>query len=382
MYSLFLIVCVLLALALSVIFVFITARRFSLPVIPVIVLFTIGFVVSVLVSNLVFSLLIGEPGFILTDNRSILGGGFSWTAVAFAILLVLRKPIESTDEQETTTDGFDASSHSTAWVIWTLIGYGLASVGVASFCATIADLFIFFIYGLVDLLPITNLLIWIAATIYVLVCTIASYFIFQFLLQRKAKTIRQILYSEITNLPAQSGQEMIPHKNMSNRKLWLSGCLGCIISVCLILGAVAGYVLYVSNQPYPLDGKVSLPSTVKQGGKFDFVITLTNPTTEPVFINHIVLSDSLGAPTILNGASIVSVEPDMDVEAIYTNSFQYSYFREIKPGETQTVIFHMRAKNIGVYYEDVGVYAKDPLRSDPAFLTAFQFTGIKIEITP
>lgn len=382
MFSLFLVVCVLLALAAAVIFVFVTSRRFSLPAIPVIMLFTIGFVLSVIVSNLVFSVFIGEPGFILTDNRSILGGGFGWTAVTFTTLLVLRKPIESTDQQESATVGFEASRHGAAWVVWTLIGYGLASIVVASFCASIADLSVFFLYGLVSLQPIPNLLIWIASTVYVLVCVVASCFVFQFLLQRKAKTIKTILYSETTNLTSQYEQGKIPRKTTSNKTLWLSGCLGSIIFVCLLLGAAAGYILYEANQPFLLDGKVSLPSTVKQGDKFDFVITLTNSTTESVFIKHIVLSDSLGAPTILNGAPIVSVEPDMDVEAIYTNSFQYSYFREIKPGETQVVIFHMQAENTGVFYEDVGVYARDPLRSDPAFLNAFQFAGVTIEITP
>ena len=383
MFSLFLVVGVLLGLALSVALVFITARRFSLPSIPVIVLFTVGFLISVVVSNLLFSVLIGEPGFILTDNRSILGGAFGWAAVALATVLVLRKPVPSTSEPGTTTDGFEASERGAAWVIWTLLGYGLASVAAASVCASIADLLVFFAYGLVGgLEPVPEFVIWIAATVYILVCTIAAYLIFQFLLQRKAKTFQQILSSEITALPPQIGQAIVPRNNKSNRNLWLSGCLGCVTAGCLVIGAVGGYILYQSNRPYPLDGNVSVPTTVKQGDEFDFVIILTNPTTEPIFIKHIVLSDSLGAPTIWNAASIVSIEPDMDVEAIYTNSFQYSYFREIQPGETQTVVFHLRAENIGTYYEDVGVYARDPLHSEPAFINAFQFLRAMLEITP
>ena len=383
MYSLFLIICVLLAFTLSAAFVFITARRFSLPVIPVILLFTIGFVLSVAVSNLVFSLLMGEWSFILTENRSILGGAFSWAAIALAILLVLRKPTEATNDQQTTTDGSKTPRRGATSVIWTLLGYGSASVVAASICATIADLLVFFLYGSVGgVLPVPDFLIWIAATVYVLVCTIASYFIFGFLLQRKAKIFKQVLYAEITNSPAQIGQEMIPQRNTSSRNLWISGCLGSIMFVCLIFGAVGGYILYESTRPYPLDGKVSVPTTVKQGDEFDFVITLTNSTTEPIFIKHIVLSDSLGAPTLWSGASIVRIEPDMVVEAIYTNSFQYSYFREIQPGETQTVIFHMRAENTGVYYEDVGVYARDPLHSEPVFINAFQFTAAQVEIKP
>jgi hypothetical protein len=132
-----------------------------------------------------------------------------------------------------------------------------------------------------------------------------------------------------------------------------------------------------------LNGELAFPSTVKKDDKFDFVVTLTNPTTNPIFINHIVLHRSSG-PSLLDGATVTGVEPEMNFEILVTsrNDMQYSYFREIKPGETQTVIFHMKALNPGIYYLNLGVYAKDPLLPPPAFFHAFHYIDAKIEIMP
>jgi hypothetical protein len=133
----------------------------------------------------------------------------------------------------------------------------------------------------------------------------------------------------------------------------------------------------------PLDGNVSFPSTVKKGKDFDFVITLTNSTAEAIFIKHIVLHDYLTAPSLLVGARVISVEPEMDSEPLGSrNDMQYSYFQEIKPGETLTVIYHMQAENIGVFYANVGVYARDPSQPDPAFIDAFHYATAQIEIKP
>lgn len=156
-----------------------------------------------------------------------------------------------------------------------------------------------------------------------------------------------------------------------------------MVLVCIVLGIVAFYLLSLSKESYPLNGKVSFPSTVKQGDEFYFVITLTNPTTEPIFIKHVVLHQDLDAPYLLDGATVTSVEPHMDSEPFAAGKdVQYLYFREIKPGETQTVSFHMRAESTGTYYTNVGAYAKDPLHPEPAFIHAFHFFDAKIEITP
>jgi hypothetical protein len=42
----------------------------------------------------------------------------------------------------------------------------------------------------------------------------------------------------------------------------------------------------------------------------------------------------------------------------------------------------MEAETVGTYYENVGVYAKDPSKPDPAFIAAFQYATAQIEVTP
>ncbi len=181
----------------------------------------------------------------------------------------------------------------------------------------------------------------------------------------------------------QAEQVMVIQENKPRKKIWLWWCSGCTILVCVTVGMVAFLLFSFSKESYPLDGKVSFPSTVKKGDNFDFVITLTNSTAKPIFIKHVVLHQDLTAPYLLDGATVTSVEPPMDPEPFAVgNDVQYSYFREIKPGETQTVTFHMQAENIGIYYANVGVYARDSLLPDPAFIDALHFFDAEIEITP
>lgn len=187
----------------------------------------------------------------------------------------------------------------------------------------------------------------------------------------------------MTNSSFQTAQDRVLRQDKPGRKLWLWGCGGSLVLFCVFLGAVAVFLYSLSDGNYPLNGEVSFPSTVRKGDHFDFVVTLTNPTKDPIFINHIVLHRSSG-PALLDGATITGVEPRMDLELLITsrNDQQYFYFREIQPGETQTVIFHLQALHPGTYYENVGVYAKDPLLPEPAFLHAFHFMDAEIEITP
>jgi hypothetical protein len=175
---------------------------------------------------------------------------------------------------------------------------------------------------------------------------------------------------------------MVIRKDKPKRKLWLWGCGGGLL-LCVLVGVVVFYLYSQATEDFPLRGEVRLPSVVRTGENFDFVVVLTNPTADPIFINHIVLHRSSG-PSLLDGATVNSVEPVMDSEVLVTsrNDVQYSYFREIKPGETQIVIFHMQARNPGIYYENVGVYAKDPVLPEPAFLHAFHLFDAEIEITP
>jgi len=167
----------------------------------------------------------------------------------------------------------------------------------------------------------------------------------------------------------------------SNRNLWFLGCGGGLILLCVILGAVGYYLFTPSNDP--LEGNLSFPNTVKTGDNFDFVVTLTNSTQNTIFIKHIVFFHLLDAPFLPDGVKVIGVEPEMTSDLLNSKGdLEYAYFREIKPGETQTVVFHLQAEKPATYAIDVGVYAKHPSRPDPAYITAFHTTGVEIGITP
>jgi hypothetical protein len=178
--------------------------------------------------------------------------------------------------------------------------------------------------------------------------------------------------------------EVFQEDKPKKKKIWLWWLGGCGLLACIAIGIIAYFLFSSSNETYPLNGNVSLPSTVKQGDKFDFVVTLTNPTTKPILIRHIVLHAFLSSPSLLDGARVISVEPAMDSERLYDykNDVQFAYFQEIQSDETLTFTFHMQAEKVGTYIENVGVYTKHPFLPDPNFKVGFYVQGLEIEITP
>ena len=185
----------------------------------------------------------------------------------------------------------------------------------------------------------------------------------------------------ISNLQTEQVSVIQEAKPRKRGWVWLVG--GCTGLICILLGIFAYWIFSFSKETYPLRGKVAFPAAVQKGDDFSLVITLINSTPKPIFIKHIVLHQDLDAPYLLDGATVMSVEPAMEAEPFAAgNDVQYLYFREIKPGETQTVVFRLRAESPGTYYANVGVYAKDPLLPDPAFIHAFHYIDAQIEITP
>jgi hypothetical protein len=184
------------------------------------------------------------------------------------------------------------------------------------------------------------------------------------------------------NFDIPAGQGMAIQEQKPNRRLWIWACSGCLLLLCLVLG-VGGFILFSgTDESYPLQGEVAFPPAVQKGDDFYLVLTLSNAQTESVFIKHFTLQKYVGLPSLLDAATIISVEPHMESEPIAEKELQYAYFQEIKPGETVTVTFHMQAEKIGTYYIDVGVYARHPSLPDPAFISAFWFGPGEIEVTP
>jgi hypothetical protein len=167
----------------------------------------------------------------------------------------------------------------------------------------------------------------------------------------------------------------------SNRRLWLLGCAGGGILLCAVLGALAYSLLAPTDEP--LAGELSFPTTVKSGDTFDFVVTMTNTTRDPIFIKHVVFFHLLDAPFLLDGVKLIGTEPDLSSDLLAPRGdVEYAYFREIQPGESQQVVFHLQADKPATYLVNLGVFAKHPTKPEPAYLQALHITGVQIEIMP
>ncbi|HAW52217.1 MAG TPA: hypothetical protein DCX54_07820 [Flavobacteriales bacterium] len=136
-------------------------------------------------SNIVFSIVLDEPGVILTDSRSLVGGGLSWTALVVTTIIIFHKSGEEERFEEAVFESTKIKKNRTIQVLKKLIGPGLLSVGIGSFVASIVDLFVFFVYGLTGLDNVPDLLFWIASLFYVLACIGASLLVYILITKRK-----------------------------------------------------------------------------------------------------------------------------------------------------------------------------------------------------
>jgi hypothetical protein len=177
----------------------------------------------------------------------------------------------------------------------------------------------------------------------------------------------------MNNSNVSADQDLRAQKAKSKRKLWLWGCGGGIILLCTLIGIFASSLFPAKDL---FDGEVSYPDTVKIGDSFDFVVTLTNPTQEPVLIEYFSFPHYFDSPILMDAVKVISIEPDMKSELNSLGDIQFLYHREIKPGETQKVTFHLQAEKSANYLTLMGVYAIHPLRP------VFHFNNGKIEIEP
>jgi hypothetical protein len=193
----------------------------------------------------------------------------------------------------------------------------------------------------------------------------------------------------MSNLNTSDDKDKDVQRTKRNKKFWFWGCGGCLVLLLIVGFIIAGF-FYVLNSPPNLDGEISVPPKIQQGDEFDIIITLKNPTEKSVFIEEIFFHNYLEAPDVidsdvpnlLDGANIISTNPEMESETFIETDVIFPYFREIHTGDTQTIIFHMKAENIGVFMGDIGVYAKHPYLGEPFFQIAQYFSAVKIEITP
>jgi hypothetical protein len=140
------------------------------------------------------------------------------------------------------------------------------------------------------------------------------------------------------------------------------------------------FAFFLANPPKvycALNGVVAFPSNVKRGELFDIAITVTNPTNNLIYINHVVLHSYNNMQTLLDGASVIGTEPAMASEPmrLFPSDIQFAYFQNIDSRESQKILFHMQAEKIGIYSGNIGIYTED-------LECAFHYQNVEIEISP
>lgn len=257
----------LLGLVFSVIFIFFVSIRYKFPALPSILSHVVGFFVSALISSLIFSFMVSEPSFIFSDIRGPLGGGLSWTVVVFTAITTLLKPDREKVKEETTSYKSKlAHHHSTMQVFRTMFGFGLLSVCIGSFFASVTDLLAFVMYGVIwgetEIIP--DSFIWMVRIIYILANVGISYFVFWFFLGRKKSRNNFELLPETQN--ESSAPQSLPVK------LWTPRFIGF---ATFFLGFPGGIALSALNwYRMGLNKKVTLHIVIGAIGAFALVIIL------------------------------------------------------------------------------------------------------------
>lgn len=172
-------------LLISIMAVVIVCQRYRSPILTYLISNVLGFVACALMSNIIFSIVLAEPGVILTDSRSLVGGGLSWTVLVIATIIYFPKLGEEEEFEEAVFENGKIKKSKTIQILKTLIGPGLLSVGIGSFVASTMDLFIFFVYGLMELDFVSDSLFWIASLFYILACIGASLLVYMLIVKRK-----------------------------------------------------------------------------------------------------------------------------------------------------------------------------------------------------
>ena len=168
--------------------------------------------------------------------------------------------------------------------------------------------------------------------------------------------------ASLTSVDAAQVDHPRPQARRSN--LFACGILLLLpISFCVILGiGGTAFIAYYAREPEFLDLEYSIPFSVNRGDEFDLVISLTNRGESDLFIGDIDLDQSF-AGSILDGAVAVSTEPPMERDFSIPGIKSFEFNRPLAAGETQDVVFHLKAVTEGEVGGPVAVYVGDIAKS-------------------
>ncbi len=147
-----------------------------------------------------------------------------------------------------------------------------------------------------------------------------------------------------------------PTSNSSNWWKWLLGILA--VCICLSCAGTIGVLYYFGQEPENLSIDYSMPSIVRKGENFDLVITMTNTGSTPFTVDDIDL-DEIMDDSILDGAIVLTTEPEMERDYSVSGIKTFIYKQTIQPGETKQAVFHLQATTVGEFGGSIGVYVGD-----------------------
>lgn len=128
------------------------------------------------------------------------------------------------------------------------------------------------------------------------------------------------------------------------------------ICSCGLLGAATlGLFSYFGSEPEGLSLQTQYPWTVQVDDRFELILTLNNSGNNTITVESIDLDEAFG-DSILDGTVVERTEPDMEKDYSIPGIKSFLFNQSLGPGETQEVIFYLRAIEIGDHGGTIGVY--------------------------
>lgn len=152
-----------------------------------------------------------------------------------------------------------------------------------------------------------------------------------------------------------SAQPVSSRKGSRRRTYILIGCGAALFLSAAIICSVIGLIAYVAGKPENIVVSYEVPALVTTGESFDLNLQITNTGDADILVGDIDLA-SMFNPTILEGAVVLSTEPEMEMDYSVPGVKSFRLNRSFTPGERQTVIFHLQAVAPGNYGGPVAVY--------------------------
>lgn len=148
----------------------------------------------------------------------------------------------------------------------------------------------------------------------------------------------------------------------NNRKYLIWGCISALVivsCVCIIfIAGGAGLVSKYGGEPEGFSVDYTMPHLVEKDQEFELIITMSNTSNSDILVSDIDLDEMLGG-SILDGAMVLSTNPEMKRDYSLPGVKTFIYNRTIHPGETEKVTFNIQAVTPGEYGGSIGIYVGD-----------------------